>query len=180
MLRVLRCRRFRKRERVVLGIGGKEDCTTLCSQGSANRCPYSPQAASSRHDRYFAAQIRELHTATYPLSIPEKQNHPARILEKQNSLQMSQVFPFPCIGDQMGLAFQGFYKRDRKKTDKATTFPDQLYMHAQIKKPTAARCARGLPGPLTLNKFRSRCERGRFTPTDAAPTRPCYPYITPV
>ena len=34
---------------------------------------------------------------------------PARILEKRNSLQMSQVFPFPYIGDQMGLAFQGFY-----------------------------------------------------------------------
>ena len=25
----------------------------------------------------------------------------SRILEKQNWLQMSQVFPFPCIGDQM-------------------------------------------------------------------------------
>src|SRR6516165_3935066 len=34
-----------------------------------------------------------------------------RILEKQNQLQMSQVFPFPCIEDQTGLAFQGFYKR---------------------------------------------------------------------
>ena len=26
-----------------------------------------------------------------------------------------------------------------------------------------------VPGLLTLNKFRSRCERGRFHPTDAAP-----------
>jgi len=37
----------------------------------------------------------------------------ARILEKQNRLQMSQVFPLPCIDDQIGLAFQGFYKRGR-------------------------------------------------------------------
>src|SRR6516225_4922812 len=35
----------------------------------------------------------------------------ARILEKQNRLQMSQVFPFSCIDDQMGVVFQGFYKR---------------------------------------------------------------------
>ena len=33
----------------------------------------------------------------------------ARILEKQNRLQMSQVFSFSCIDDQMGVAFQGFY-----------------------------------------------------------------------
>jgi hypothetical protein len=32
----------------------------------------------------------------------------ARILEKQNRLQMSQVFLFSCIDDQKGLAFQGF------------------------------------------------------------------------
>ena len=37
----------------------------------------------------------------------------ARILEKQNRLQMSQVFPFSCIDDQMGVVFQGFYKRGR-------------------------------------------------------------------
>ena len=33
----------------------------------------------------------------------------ARILEKQNRLQMSQVFSVSCIDDQMGVAFQGFY-----------------------------------------------------------------------
>jgi len=33
---------------------------------------------------------------------------PYRILEKQNRLQMSQVFPFSCIDDQMGVVFQGF------------------------------------------------------------------------
>jgi len=37
----------------------------------------------------------------------------ARILEKQNPLQMSQVFSGSCIDDQMGVAFQGFYKRGR-------------------------------------------------------------------
>ena len=37
----------------------------------------------------------------------------ARILEKQNRLQMTQVFPFSCIDDQMGVVFQGFYKRGR-------------------------------------------------------------------
>jgi hypothetical protein len=31
-----------------------------------------------------------------------------RILEKRNSLQMNQVFPFPYTGHQTGLAFQGF------------------------------------------------------------------------
>ena len=85
----------------------------------------------------------------------------ARILEKQNRLQMSQVFPFPCIGDQMSLAFQGFYKRDRS-TGKVTGFPLQLYMHAQIKKQPLPAVRQEVPGLLTLNKFRSRCERGRF------------------
>ena len=37
-----------------------------------------------------------------------ERNRAARILEKQNRLQMSQVFPVSCIDDQMGLAFQGF------------------------------------------------------------------------
>ena len=65
-----------------------------------------------------------------------------RILEKRNSLQMSQVFPFPYISNQMGLAFQGFYERDRR-TGKVVGLPHQLYMHAPIKMPAAARCARG-------------------------------------
>ena len=59
----------------------------------------------------------------------------SRILEKQNSLQMSQVFPFPCIGDQMGFAFQGFYKRD-PRTGKVIRFPHHLYMQTQTKKRT--------------------------------------------
>ena len=63
------------------------------------------------------------------------QDHPTRILEKQNTLQMSQVFPFACIGDQMGLAFQGFYKRDRG-SGKVTKFPRQLNVYAQIKEQT--------------------------------------------
>ena len=36
-----------------------------------------------------------------------------RILEKQNRLQMSQIFPFSCIDDQMRVVFQGFYKQGR-------------------------------------------------------------------
>jgi hypothetical protein len=59
----------------------------------------------------------------------------ARILEKQDSLQMSQVFPFSCIGDQMGFAFQGFYKRD-PRTGKVIRFPHHLYVQTQIKKRT--------------------------------------------
>ena len=49
-----------------------------------------------------------------------------RILEKRNSLQMSQVFPFPYIGNQMGLAFQGFYERDRR-TGKVVGFPHLVH-----------------------------------------------------
>ena len=49
----------------------------------------------------------------------------ARILEKQNRLQMSQVFSVACIDDQMGVAFQGFYERDQG-TGKVTGFPHQL------------------------------------------------------
>ena len=49
----------------------------------------------------------------------------SRILEKQNRLQMSQVFPFSCIDDQMGVAFQGFYERERG-TGKVTGFPHRL------------------------------------------------------
>src|SRR6516225_9225240 len=82
MLRILGCRRSGKRERVVLGVGGEENCATLCSEGSANRCAYSLHPAGSRHNRYFAAQIRELHTATYSLRIPEKQNHPGSMREE--------------------------------------------------------------------------------------------------
>jgi len=87
---------------------------------------------------------------------------------------MSQVFVFPRIGDQMGLAFQGFYKLDRR-TAKVIGLPHHLYMHAQIKVLTAAHLREEVPGLLTLNKFRSRCERGRFTRTDAAPTQSRYP-----
>jgi len=92
----------------------------------------------------------------------------ARILERQNRLQMSRVSPFPCIDDQMGLAFQGFYKRDRG-TGKVTEFPHQLFMHAQIK-PNEACCARGIALALTLNKFSVPQKRGRFTKSTLLPT----------
>jgi hypothetical protein len=39
-------------------------------------------------------------------------------------------------------AFQGFYKRDRR-TGKVIGLPPQLYMHAQIKRPSATRRAPG-------------------------------------
>jgi hypothetical protein len=93
----------------------------------------------------------------------------SRILEKQNRLQKSQVSPFSCTDDQMGLAFQGFYKRDRE-TDKVTDFPQQLFMHAQIKKPNEACCARGIALALTLNKFLVPQKRGRFTKSTLLPT----------
>src|SRR6516165_2803261 len=45
------------------------------------------------------------------LGLSASRNKNARILEKQNRLQMSQVFSVSCIDDQMRVAFQGFYKR---------------------------------------------------------------------
>src|SRR5262249_9273732 len=89
-----------------------------------------------------------------------------RILEKQNRLQMSQVFPFSCIDDQTGLAFQGFYERDRG-TGKVIGFPHQCKMHAQIQKPSAAHFARKIARTFTLNKFRSRISEA------ASPKRCC-------
>jgi hypothetical protein len=67
----------------------------------------------------------------------------SRILEKQNSLQMSQVFSFARIGGQMGLAFQGFYKRDRR-TDKLSGFPRQIEHAHTNQKPNAACCLRSI------------------------------------
>src|SRR5690349_22411713 len=89
-----------------------------------------------------------------------------RILEKRNLLQMSQIFPFPYIGDQMGLAFQGFYKRDRR-TGKVIGLPPQLYMQHKSKDQALPAVREEVPGLLTLNKFRSRRERA------ASPNRCC-------
>ena len=75
---------------------------------------------------------------------------------------MSQVFPFPYIGDQMGLAFQGFYKRERR-TGKVIGLSPQLYSMHKSKDQALPAVREEVPGLLTLNKFRSRCERGRFT-----------------
>jgi hypothetical protein len=75
---------------------------------------------------------------------------------------MSQVFPCPRIGDQMSFAFQGFYERDRR-TAKVNAFPHQLNMQAQIKNQPRPAVREEVPGLLTLNEFRSRYERGRFT-----------------
>jgi hypothetical protein len=65
-------------------------------------------------------------------------------------------------------------------TGKVTGFPHQLNMQAQIKDQPLPAVREEVPGLLTLDKFRSRCERGRFTQADAAPTPSCYPYTSPV
>jgi hypothetical protein len=39
----------------------------------------------------------------------------ARILEKQNRLQMSQVFPFRASVIKWALLLQGFYERDQER-----------------------------------------------------------------
>jgi hypothetical protein len=45
----------------------------------------------------------ESQSVSESLNVCFSEGSAARILEKQNSLRMSQVFPFPCIGDQMAL-----------------------------------------------------------------------------
>jgi hypothetical protein len=84
---------------------------------------------------------------------------PARILEKQNSLQMSQVFPFPCIGDQMALLFKDSISGTEEAVKLSDPHTNCTCMHKSKDQPVREE----VPGLLTLNKFRSRCERGRFT-----------------
>jgi hypothetical protein len=72
----------------------------------------------------------------------------SRILEKQSSLQMSQVFPFPCIGDQMGFAFQGFYKRDQEPIKQLDSHTTCTCTHKSKNEPMSAACEE-VPGPLT-------------------------------
>jgi len=62
---------------------------------------------------WYADIIHDRWERRRAISDSKQQIDLARILEKQNSLQMSQVLPFACIGDQIDLAFQGFYKRGR-------------------------------------------------------------------
>jgi|SRR6516165_4961443 len=86
---------------------------------------------------------------------PSQCNSMARILEKQNRLQMSQVFPLRYIDEPMGLAFQGFYERDRG-TGKTAELPHRLYMRPQTKRPDVARCARGISRSFNSQQNRSR------------------------
>src|SRR6516164_1416347 len=81
---------------------------------------------------FVPAKARPLHhvdaapnPTLIPLNLARLRRGLARILEKQNRLQMSEVFSVSCIDDQMGVAFQGFYERDRG-TGKITGFPHQL------------------------------------------------------
>jgi hypothetical protein len=91
----------------------------------------------------------------------------SRILEKQNWLQMSQVFMFAYVGDQMVLAFQGFYKRDRRRA-KVIGLPDRLNMHAQSKTKALPAAREKLPRFLPLTNFGPAVARP-LHPTDAAP-----------
>src|SRR4029077_10028792 len=90
----------------------------------------------------------------------------ARILEKQNRLQMSQVFPLPYIDDPMCLDFQGFYERDRA-TGKVAGFHHRLYTRTQTKTPDAAGGARGIARIFNPQQNRSRISEA------ALPNRCC-------
>jgi hypothetical protein len=50
---------------------------------------------------------------------------------------MSQVFPFAYIGDQMGLAIQGFYERDVFLVifGWPTTSPDESFAETYVEEP---------------------------------------------
>jgi hypothetical protein len=89
----------------------------------------------------------------------------SRILEKQNRLQMSQVFPYPRTSHQVVLLFKD--SRGGTAEPKVTGFSHQLQMYARMKVQTqlAHRVRRDFPIPLT--KFRSRNSEA------ASPKRRC-------
>ena len=72
---------------------------------------------------------------------------------------MSQVFPFPCIGDQMALLFKDSISGTEEAVKLSDPHTTCTCMHKSKDQPVREE----VPGLLTLNKFRSRCERGRFT-----------------
>jgi hypothetical protein len=72
---------------------------------------------------------------------------------------MSQVFPFPCIGDQMALLFKDSISGTEEAVKLSDPHTNCTCMHKSKDQPVREE----VPGLLTLNKFRSRCERGRFT-----------------
>src|SRR6516225_10461740 len=89
-----------------------------------------------------------------------------RILEKQNRLQMSQVFSFRASMIKWALLL----KDSMSGTEELVKLPDShtnCKMNAQIQKPSAARFARGIVRTFALNKFRSRISEA------ALPNRCC-------
>jgi|SRR5215469_3586628 len=136
--------------------------TDIISQGRSESNVFSscwPFKSTPTIEFVFLSKLDHLHENL-------KKESASRILEKRNSLQMSQVFRFPYIGDQRGVAFQGFYKRDRR-TGKVIGFPHQLYMHAQIKRSTAAALREEVPGFSTQTDF------GPAVSEAASPKRCC-------
>jgi hypothetical protein len=86
----------------------------------------------------------------------------SRILEKRNSLQMSQVFRFRTSV----IRWASLFKDSISGTEKPVKSPDShancTCMPKSKDQPLPA-VREEVPGLLTLNKFWSRCERGRFT-----------------
>ena len=90
----------------------------------------------------------------------------ARILEKQNRLQMNQVFRFRAWMIKRALLFKDSMSGTEERI-KLLDSHTNCKMHAQIQKPSAARFARGTARTFTLNKFRPRISEA------ASPKRCC-------
>jgi hypothetical protein len=90
----------------------------------------------------------------------------ARILEKQNSLRMSQIFS--CIHTIVNWWFC-FFKDSPSGTAelKGTEFQDQLYTYARIKTQTRCGAHGGFARPFNFYKFRSHNSEA------ASPRRRC-------
>src|ERR1700745_3573004 len=84
----------------------------------------------------------------------------ARILEKQNSLQMSQVFPLRASLIRWALLFKDSIG-GTEETDKVTGCPRQLNLHAQFKNRTLP-AARGIARPFNPQPIAVPRKRGRF------------------
>ena len=79
---------------------------------------------------------------------------PHQIIEKQNRLQMSQIFSVSVHQHQMALLFKD--SKSGTEEPNGSGFPNQLSMDVQIKNPNPVGCARGFVPNLNFNKFRSR------------------------
>src|ERR1700745_2787580 len=85
----------------------------------------------------------------------------SRILEKQNSLQMSEVFPLRASLFRWALLFKDS-RGGTEETDKVTGCPPQLNLHAQFKNRTLP-AARGIARPFNPQPIAVPRQRGRFT-----------------